>query len=393
VTAPAPVRPVLPRYQTLDAWRGVACLMVIVYHSTMVYAGAPGAPADTGVTGALLWLASYGNLGVPLFFVLSGYCICAAADRARRHDHPVRTYFVRRFRRIYPPLWAVIAASLVFFLVVDYVVWPGLISTKPWQQPRPWWYSGWQWAGNLTLTETWRHYLGGGPRGHFPGQAWTLCYEEQFYAITGLLLWLMPGRFFLGSILVTLGCVVLLALHTTLDVPVEGFFFDGNWFMFAAGIAVYYVLTYATARRAPAIAFLAGFGSLVWLLGDVRLGAAMTFAGLLLALHRFDSRLLALRAVAALGWCGTMCYSLYLVHQLPVKALSAALHAWGFQSGLATLAVVMPACVAVSLLLGRLFFTAVESRFLNVPMPHSGSRRPMSEQATVPSDQTITGLV
>ena len=318
---------------------------------------------------------------MPLFFVISGYCISAAADRARRHDHPVRTYFVRRFRRIYPPLWAVIAASILFFVAVDYVVWPGLVSNPPWQQPRPWWYGGWQWAGNLTLTETWRHYFVGGPRGHFPGQAWTLCYEEQFYAITGLLLWVMPSRFFLGSILVTIGCTAMLALHAASGVPVQGFFFDGNWFMFAAGMVVYYVLTYAAAGRRLAAACLAAGGAAVWLWSDLRLGAAVAFAGLLLALHPFDRRLLTSPAVAGLGWCGTMCYSLYLVHQIPVKALSAALYAWGLQSGLATLAVVTPASVLLSLLLGRLFFLTVESRFLNRPMPTPGTRRSVDQTA------------
>src|SRR5215467_5613495 len=34
------------RYESLDAWRGVACLMVILYHSTMMYRGhLAGAPA------------------------------------------------------------------------------------------------------------------------------------------------------------------------------------------------------------------------------------------------------------------------------------------------------------------------------------------------------------
>jgi peptidoglycan/LPS O-acetylase OafA/YrhL len=367
--------------------------MVVVYHSTMVYTNTPGAPPSTGLIAALLWLARFGNLGVPLFFVISGYCISAAADRARRHDRPVRTYFVRRFRRIYPPLWAVIAASVLFFLVVDYVVWPGLVSARPWEQPRPWWYSGWQWAGNLTLTETWRHYVVGGPRGHFPGQAWTLCYEEQFYAITGVLLWLMPSRFFLGSILVTIGCATMLTLHAAFGVPVDGFFFDGNWFMFAAGMAVYYILTYALARRRLAAAVLAACGAVVWALDDVPLGAAMAFAGLLLALHSLDRRMVSWRAVAGLGWCGTMCYSLYLVHQIPVKAVSAALYAWGFQSGVATLVVVTPASVVVSLLLGRLFFVTVESRFLNPPMSTAGPRRPVAEPATFAPNLTMTGRV
>ena len=88
-----------------------------------------------------------------------------------------------------------------------------------------------------------------------------------------------------------------------------------------------------------------------------------------------------------------MCYSLYLVHQIPVKALSAALYAWGLQSGRATLAVVTPASVLLSLLLGRLFFLMVESRFLNLPMPTPGTRRSVDETAAFTPNLTITGGV
>ena len=69
-----PTAPVgFARYQTLDAWRGVACLMVIVYHSTLVHAGTPGVVADVGVTGALLWLAMLGAAGWALYSVWRAY--------------------------------------------------------------------------------------------------------------------------------------------------------------------------------------------------------------------------------------------------------------------------------------------------------------------------------
>ena len=54
------------------------------------------------------------------------------------------------------------------------------------------------------MTETWRHHLFGDPRAHFPGQAWTLCYEEQFYFVTGMLLLCARRRFFLGVAMVSL---------------------------------------------------------------------------------------------------------------------------------------------------------------------------------------------
>jgi len=134
-------------------------------------------------------------------------------------------------------------------------------------------------------------------------------------------------------------------------------------------------------------------GLALWLFVDIQLGVAVTFAGMLLVLHRFDTQLLAWRTVRGLGWCGTMCYSLYLVHQTPVKAVSAALPVWGFQSGLATLMVVMPACVVVSLLFGRLFFKTVESRFLNVPLSISGTRQRVERPGTFPSDIKVTSII
>ena len=62
-----------------------------------------------------------------------------------------------------------------------------------------------------------------------------------------------------------------------------------------------------------------------------------------------------------------MCYSLYLVHQIPIKGISAALYAAGFRSPLEALMISLPLCTVVSLLLGRLFYIAVERRFLNTP--------------------------
>jgi peptidoglycan/LPS O-acetylase OafA/YrhL len=42
-----------------------------------------------------------------------------------------------------------------------------------------------QWFGNLTLTETWRYHLFGDEKVLLAGHIWTLCYEEQFYFVTG----------------------------------------------------------------------------------------------------------------------------------------------------------------------------------------------------------------
>src|SRR4051812_34985505 len=100
-TAPAVSTPVVvpptqvgsprqPRYLSLDMWRGVACLFVVIHHATMVTWCSQDAisPAGHGRTfGAwCLDLAHVLNIGVPMFFVISGYCIAASADSSRRHQ-------------------------------------------------------------------------------------------------------------------------------------------------------------------------------------------------------------------------------------------------------------------------------------------------------------------
>jgi peptidoglycan/LPS O-acetylase OafA/YrhL len=355
-----------PRYRSIDFWRGVACLLVILYHSALVYDTRPPVTSWSGAD-ALLRFFGWFHIGVPLFFVISGYCIAATADGSRLRADSVVAYFKRRMRRIYPPLWAVIALTFLFFLVVDTKLSPGLLTSSPWEQPRPWWYSGWQWFGNLTLTETWRHYVIGGPRGHFPGQAWTLCYEEQFYAVVGILI-LMPRYFFLGALVLTVFDAALVGVLSVAGWNIDGVFLDGYWLTFAAGILVYYVLNYGERRsRWPALAALV-VGCAVGTLGALPGGGSgFGFAGILILAKPLDRALVASRWAAPILVCGRMCYSLYLVHQILVKAVTTELIRMGVTSAWQVLLMNIPACVAVSVAAGWVFHRLVERRFLNTP--------------------------
>src|SRR5262249_34134627 len=71
--------PRCPRYQSLDAWRGVACLMVVVYHATIITHDTRP-QSSSGLAHNIITQAHLLNAGVPMFFVISGYCISAAAD-------------------------------------------------------------------------------------------------------------------------------------------------------------------------------------------------------------------------------------------------------------------------------------------------------------------------
>jgi peptidoglycan/LPS O-acetylase OafA/YrhL len=316
-------------------------------------------------------VVQYFHVGVPMFFVISGYCISATADSSRRKSKPVSNYFLRRFRRIFPPYWFALAFSLLLFVLIDFVLFPRFLSSDPFQILRPWWYSFDQWIGNATLTETWRHHLGGQSKGFFMGQAWTLCYEEQFYAVTGILILFCPARFFTGAALVTIGTAVVLFAARAFNIPIDGFFFDGLWFHFAAGIVVYYIINYASVVRSMALvcalmisAILAGFE--VFGL-DAMDCAAFSFALILLVMHRWDEVLSGCRWLKPLFLSGTLCYSLYLVHGIVTRIVAKAAYQWGVRDDWTTLTVTVPTGLAASLLVAWPFYLLVERRFLNPP--------------------------
>jgi peptidoglycan/LPS O-acetylase OafA/YrhL len=365
-----------PRYRSLDHWRGLACLLVVIGHSALVAVSESPVPAAdrSGMEAALLF-TTYFRVGVPMFFVISGYCIAATTDSTRRRSEPPSDYFRRRFRRIYPPYFAVLALQVLLMLAVDCWLVPGLLSRSVVPFRRPWTVSPWQAVGNLTLTESWRYLVIGDDRAYILNHAWTLCYEEQFYLVMGLLLLACPRRLFAGAAAITVGCLV--ARHALPrfghQVP-DGVFFDGQWLLFAAGILVYYRLNYAAPRAR-------WLGDAVMVLGipyamrcampDLVMG--LVFALILSWLHRWDEALASSRALRPLGFCGAICYSLYLTHSSVVRAMSQWLYNVGVRDPLATLLVTVPACTALALLVAWPFYLLVERRFLN---PARGLRPP-----------------
>src|SRR5262245_61679665 len=67
-------RPRCPRYLSLDVWRGVACLLVVVLHAAHFATAQlePGATVAAPLGGFLLGLLGRMGVGVCFFFVVSG---------------------------------------------------------------------------------------------------------------------------------------------------------------------------------------------------------------------------------------------------------------------------------------------------------------------------------
>jgi peptidoglycan/LPS O-acetylase OafA/YrhL len=380
-----------PKYSTLDSWRGIACLMIVVLHAVH-YANESGQAGSKAAKATLMILAKF-SVGVPMFFVISGYCIAATSDSTRRRPRAPVQFFSRRFRRIFPPYWALAAICVGVVVALTAVGQADLVSDEYGLIPHPSRLTWSEWLGYVTLSETWRPHLFGDPELKVVGPAWTLCYEDQFYAVCGLVRLVVPRRFFAGVAAVTVLTLAVAPLGLAPGGPaIQGFFFDGRWLMFAEGVAVYYVLNYSRSKARGVAAFVAlllAVSALRWGVPAVsvndlwrnRTGElvwSMGFALALILLHPWDHLMSRSPLFRPLAVCGRMCYSLYLVHWPVTVVITTYFYRAGVRGVWPTLLIVAPLAIAASIVAAWLFHLAVERRFLNRPV--AGPPLPGSEK-------------
>ena len=94
-----------PRYEILDGLRGVAALMVVIFHLFETYSKGPA-----------FQIVNHGYLAVDFFFVLSGFVVGYAYDD-RWDKMTTWGFFKRRLTRLHPMVIAgtLIGATLFFF--------------------------------------------------------------------------------------------------------------------------------------------------------------------------------------------------------------------------------------------------------------------------------------
>lgn len=94
------------RLKELDSLRGIACLMVLLFHYTTKYSEI----FSTDITTKLVDF-KYGGLGVDLFFIISGFVIFLTI---KKNTKPFEFAF-KRFSRLYPTFW--ICVFITFFII------------------------------------------------------------------------------------------------------------------------------------------------------------------------------------------------------------------------------------------------------------------------------------
>lgn len=99
-------------FHNVQALRGLACLLVVVYHTAAMESlfGLAFQPLRP-----IRW---FGYAGVDLFFVLSGFIIASTNGANLGRSDQLPKYLFRRLWRIYPPFWAAFALTNILWACI-----------------------------------------------------------------------------------------------------------------------------------------------------------------------------------------------------------------------------------------------------------------------------------
>lgn len=265
-------RVVSGRQTSLDGVRAIAAFAVLLFHVSME----AGTALEPGFLGALL---SRGEIGVPIFFTLSGlllYRPWAAALLTGSPAPDVGRYLWKRFFRIIPAYWLVVAVALA--------LWGGAHRDDLWT-----------WAQMLFLVHTYDvspWWFGLGPKGL--GQMWSLAVELTFYltlplmaaALRAFALRAGPDvaarakRLLLGlAIFGALSYVYTIFEYWPDYRPWMNVWLPRSWTFFVPGMALAVLTVWAGARpgraRRLTVALASSWGSL-WLIAALAYAIAAT---------------------------------------------------------------------------------------------------------------------
>lgn len=354
----------------LDACRGAAALWVVIFHASVAYV--VNGHTDL-LANPLYALSVQGQIGVGFFFVISGYCILATICNGMSRGSTLQQYFAARIKRIYPPyLVALFCVVLTRGSIVVLMSHGFLQGARP--PASPFDRGIGSWLANMALVQ-------------YPGEAgylsvaWSLCYEVAFYLLAGILWWLaMLARknnhrtALLVTLLNVCSLVSLVWFSTsrsTCPFPLD------RWYQFGLGMAMFVLIN---ARRMQLGRFLQA-QSIVLILATLAhawSSSAVTpeggffsdrtlvlcvlgFVACVTMLARFDHVLAGHWVVVQLRKLGTISYSLYLFHMIPMPIVDAVMRRLGFEGSLYVVCVAAQTATAV--ITGALFYRLVEKRF------------------------------
>ncbi len=168
------------RIPELDGLRGLAIALVILFHLELLF------PVHSRLLGSAML---FGWSGVDLFFVLSGFLIGGILLEHRDTANYFRVFYARRFFRIVPVYFAVVALFAIAWMIGGEVRGTLLYNVGP---PMPW-YTYLSFTNNLWIARHDTMHI-------FLPVSWSLAVEEQFYLTLPLVVRLLPRKALLPAV-------------------------------------------------------------------------------------------------------------------------------------------------------------------------------------------------
>lgn len=347
----------------VDSLRGLAILLVILVHTSQRVEGIPG---------LVKAFCTYGQMGVQLFFMASGFTLCLSLSRrSSGAGSGVRNFYIRRFFRIAPLYFC---GFLLYQIIVPSLSWTPLVAPDPLGAPF--------WLKALTFfTFT---------NGFFvdlidivPG-GWSIVAEMTFYIVTPFLFLRISSlrgavAAFLASIPLSLLAYKLLG-----DIGVESSFYRYTFVVtqlpsFLAGFLFYHIYTAdffksRLNRLSQEKLRLWGYGGiLLSFLGFIALAVlfqnrtvvaiypfAVIFLALAVSLAAHPTRLIVNPVIRQIG---VVSFSAYITHFFVLYVLKAVMNVLplGGVPALLQLIVLFITAVAVTYCLSLLTYKAIEA--------------------------------
>ena len=183
----------LKNYKELDGIRAIAAILVMFLHFFEL-------TPDMGnkIVNTLKHLAAFGQTGVTLFFVLSGFLITRILLSTKKNTNYFKNFYIRRSLRIFPLYY--------MYLIIVFIIVP--FFTHSLVPPKDSWYY-WIYLQNFAITFNWPHSE--------PTHFWSLAVEEHFYLFWPVLIYYLNVKRIIQAIAIiiifSLICRILLLNH------------------------------------------------------------------------------------------------------------------------------------------------------------------------------------
>ncbi len=293
------------RFPFLDGLRALAAVAVMFFHFFNHWVSPIHNSLAAILPRGVQFILMHGDLGVEIFFVLSGFVIAHSLFGKAITPKYAGKFIIRRSLRLDPPYWAMIAISIA----LPYLLFPNL-SQNIFTQ-----------VGGTKGVLVNMFYLPDllwQPR--IVGVAWTLCIEVQFYLAFLFILAMVHGarailhKRYHGMANVITGTLFFLLLAYS----VHRWFssgrndFGGRWFMFFTGALSYWTLAGKIDRRIFLVYILVLIGLSIGF-RDAHAGMVL-LTTMMIYTAAFTGGLQKWLSGRSFQYLGRISYSLYLVH-------------------------------------------------------------------------------